>query len=142
MTHAIAIAAPVTGKFAATDYASLFGRLALAAIFVLSGFSKLADPAGTIGYIQSAGLPLPTFAFLVAVAVEIVAGLALVAGLATRAVAAVVAVFALATAFLFHGAIGDQGQFIHFFKNVAIAGGLLQLVAFGGGRIGLDARRG
>ena len=30
---------------------------------------------------------------------------------------------------------------LHFFKNVAMAGGLLQVVAFGGGRFSLDSRR-
>jgi putative oxidoreductase len=32
-------------------------------------------------------------------------------------------------------------MFIHFFKNVAMAGGLLQIVAFGAGRLSLDARQ-
>lgn len=45
------------------------------------------------------------------------------------------------TAFGFHFNLADQNQFIHFFKNVAIAGGLLQVVAFGGGALSLDARR-
>ena len=47
----------------------------------------------------------------------------------------------LATALAFHNQLGDQNQFIHFFKNVAMAGGLLQVVAFGAGRFSLDARR-
>ena len=50
--------------------------------------------------------------------------------------------FSLVTAAVFHNALGDQNQFIHFFKNIAMAGGLLHVVAFGGGRISLDARRG
>jgi len=45
----------------------------------------------------------------------------------------------LATAVLFHADIGDQNQFIHFFKNVALAGGLLQVAAFGSGRLSVDA---
>jgi uncharacterized membrane protein YphA (DoxX/SURF4 family) len=32
-------------------------------------------------------------------------------------------------------------QFIHFFKNVAIAGGLPHVMAFGRGRLSLDGRR-
>lgn len=38
----------------------------------------------------------------------------------------------------FHAAMGDQNQFIHFFKNVAIAGGLLQITAFGPGRFAIS----
>jgi putative oxidoreductase len=74
--------------------------------------------------------------------VELAGGLALLLGYRTRAIAAVLALFSLVTAAVFHNALGDQNQFIHFFKNIAMAGGLLHVVAFGGGRISLDARRG
>src|SRR6266571_1807152 len=37
-------------------------------------------------------------------------------------------------------AIGDQNQFIHLLKNFAIAGGLLQVAAFGAGTLSLDAQ--
>ncbi|HEY1181109.1 MAG TPA: DoxX family protein [Rhodocyclaceae bacterium] len=117
------------------------GRVLLATIFLLSGASKLAAPAGTIGYIAAAGLPFPEVAYAAAVFVEVVLASALILGYQTRIVAAAIAVFSLATAFGFHADFADQNQFIHFFKNVAIAGGLLQVVAFGGGALSLDARR-
>jgi putative oxidoreductase len=100
------------------------GRAMISAIFILSGLSKIAAPAMTIGYIQSVGLPLPTIAFALSAFVEIV----------------VLALFSLATAMIFHSALSDQNQFIHFFKNIAMAGGLLHVIAFGGGRISIDAR--
>lgn len=121
--------------------ASLIGRILLSAIFILSGFSKLAAPAMMIGYISSVGLPLPQLALVVAIVVEVGGGLALIAGYRARAVAAVLALFSVFTALAFHNALGDQNQFIHFFKNIAMAGGLLQVVAFGAGRFSLDARR-
>jgi len=120
---------------------ALAGRLGLAAIFLLSGFAKLTAPAATIGYIASVGLPLPTLALALAILVELVGGAMLVLGYRTRAVATVLAVFSVVTALGFHSDLADQNQFIHFFKNIAIAGGLLQVVAFGAGRISLDARR-
>jgi putative oxidoreductase len=125
-----------------SDILAFTGRVLIAAIFILSGASKLADPAGTIGYIASAGLPLPQLAFAGAAAVELLGGLALVVGYRTRLVALVLAIFSILAALSFHSALADQNQFIHFFKNIAMAGGLLQVVAFGGGRISLDARRG
>lgn len=128
-----------TGNIAAT--AATAGRVLLATIFLLSGVSKLAAPAGTIGYIAAAGLPFPEGAYAAAVFVEVVLASALIVGYQTRIVAAAIAVFSLATAFGFHADFADQNQFIHFFKNVAIAGGLLQVVAFGGGALSLDARR-
>ena len=50
------------------------------------------------------------------------------------------AIFSLATAFAFHANFGDQNQMIHFLKNFAIAGGLLQVVAFGAGSFSVDAK--
>lgn len=51
------------------------------------------------------------------------------------------AVFCLMTAVVFHMNLADQNQFIHFFKNIAMAGGLMQIAAFGGGPYSLDSRR-
>ena len=133
--------ATVPALNSATPYVATLGRLLLAAIFLLSGFGKLTAAAGTIGYIQSAGLPAPTLAYAIAVIVELGGGLLLVAGYQTRIVAGVMAVFTLATAFAFHSNFGDQNQMIHFLKNIAITGGLLQVVAFGAGALSLDARR-
>lgn len=124
-----------------TSTLPLVGRILIAAIFLLSGASKLAAPTATIGYIQSVGLPFPTLGFVIAVLVEIGGSIALIAGYRTRLVAAILALFAIATAFAFHSTLTDQNQFIHFFKNLAMAGGLLQVVAFGAGRFSLDARR-
>jgi len=121
--------------------ASLVGRVLLSAIYLLSGLSKLAAPAATIGYISSAGLPFAPLGLAIAVAVEVLGGAALIVGYRTRFVAAVLAIFAVATALAFHNHLADQDQFIHFFKNIAMAGGLLQVFAFGAGRFSLDARR-
>jgi putative oxidoreductase len=123
------------------DPVALIGRMLISAIFLLSGLSKLADPASTISYIQSAGLPLPSAGLAAAVVVELVGGLLLAVGYKTRWIAVVLAMFSLATALAFHAHFSDQNQFIHFFKNVAMAGGLLQVAAFGGGRLSIDGRR-
>lgn len=142
-----------TQVFSATNFASsnasgtlttvvpAIGRVLISTLFLLAGFSKIAAPAMTIGYIQSVGLPLPTVAFALAAFTEIVGGILLVLGYRTRIVAGVLFVFSLATAAFFHNHLADQNQFIHFFKNVAIAGGLLNVMAFGGGRLSLDGRR-
>ena len=119
----------------------LIGRILLAVIFILSGVSKLANPAGTQGYIAAMGLPLPLLAYIAAVVVEIGGGVMLLVGYRTRIAATALALFTLAAAVLFHHALGDQNQFIHFMKNLAITGGLLQVVAFGAGAFSLDNRR-
>jgi putative oxidoreductase len=123
-----------------THYLPAFGRLLLATIFLISGLGKLAAPAATIGYIGSTGAPFPVVGYAIAVAVEVGGGLLILLGYKARAVATVMAVFAVATAFMFHHAFGDQNQMIHFLKNIAIAGGFLQIAAFGAGSFSLDAR--
>jgi len=125
----------------AANIAAAAGRILISAIFILSGVSKVAAPAATIGYIDAVGLPFAPLALAVAVAIEVVGGIALIAGFKTRWVAAVLALFSVVTAIAFHANLADQNQFIHFFKNIAMAGGLLQVVAFGAGALSLDARR-
>ena len=117
------------------------GRILIAVVFLMSGLSKLAAPAATIGYIAAVGLPLPGLGFLIALAAEIGGGLLLLVGFQTRLIAALLAVFTVATAVLFHNNFADQNTMIHFLKNVMITGGLLQIVAIGATSLSLDTRR-
>jgi putative oxidoreductase len=123
-----------------TDTIALVGRVLIGVLFLIGGISKLAAPAATQGYIAAAGLPAPVAAYFVALAVELVGSVLLIAGFRVRKVAAGLAVFTLLTALSFHNHFADQNQMIHFLKNVAILGGLLQVVAFGPGRFSLDHR--
>ena len=130
-----------TTSSASTSVLPLIGRVLMAAIFLISAFGKLAAPTGTIGYIASVGLPAPTLAYAAALAAELGGGLLLVLGYRTRLVAAALAVFSVVSAVFFHSALADQNQMFHFLKNIAMAGGLLQFVAFGAGSLSLDERR-
>ena len=117
------------------------GRFLLAALFLISGLSKLGAAAATTGYIASAGLPLPGVVYAITLVVEIGGGLLLLIGFQAKPVAAVLALFSVAAAVLFHSNFADQNQAIHFVKNLAIAGGLLQVAVAGAGRLSLDGRR-
>ncbi len=126
---------------------NLAARLLIVALFLPAGIAKLSGFEGTVGYIASVGLPLPALGAALAVVVEIGASLALIAGFSTRIAAGVLAVFTLAASVFFHAywyAPVDQAYMAEllFFKNVAVVGGLLMLVAHGAGRWSLDARRG
>lgn len=116
------------------------GRVLLALIFLVSGFGKLADPAGTQGYIAAMGLPFPMVGYAAALIVELVGGTLLLLGLQVRVAALVLAAYSVATALLFHYAFADQNQMFHFLKNMAMAGGLLQVVALGAGAFSIDGR--
>jgi putative oxidoreductase len=124
----------------ATRYIPFVGRLLIGLPFAMSGASKLAAIGPTTDLIRAAGLPLPSAALTVSVLVELGGGLLLVAGFRARFIAAVLAVFSLVTALTFHHNFADQNQMIHFLKNVMMAGGLLQIVAFGAGVLSLDNR--
>ena len=108
-----------------TGYIQLLGRIMLALIFIMAGIGKISDPAGTMGYMQSVGLPgillWPT------IALEVLGGLAIAVGFKVRYVAFALAGFCVLSALLFHKNFADQMQMIMFMKNIAIAGGLLLL---------------
>jgi putative oxidoreductase len=124
----------------ATRYLPFLGRLLLGLPFAMSGFGKLAAYGKTTAMIAAAGLPVPPLAYAVAVIVELGGGLLLVAGYQVRAAALVLAVFSIAAASSFHNNFADQNQMIHFLKDVMMAGGLLQITAFGAGAFSLDNR--
>jgi putative oxidoreductase len=125
---------------------SLAARLLLAALFLPAGLSKLFGFTGTVGYIASEGLPLPTLGAVLAVALEVLGGLALIAGYQTRWAALLMALFTVVAGVFFHNfwaapAEAMQMQQIMFMKNLSIAGGLLALSVLGAGAWSLDARR-
>lgn len=122
-------------------YLPLIGRILIGLPFAMSGLGKLAAYGSTTATIGAVGLPFPPLAYVVAVAVELGGGLLLILGYRVRPVALALAVFCVATAVSFHSNFADQNQMIHFLKNVMIAGGLLQIAAFGAGAISLDQRR-
>ena len=125
---------------------ALVGRLLLALLFLPAGLSKISGFAGTVGYIASKGMPMPTAAAVIAIIIEVVAPLALIAGFGTRWAALVLAGFTVVATFVFHNfwaMPADQAmmQQLMFFKNIAVVGGLLILAAHGAGAWSVDAKR-
>ncbi len=125
----------------------LAGRLLVAYIFIVAGWGKITGFEGTVGYIESVGLPLPVMAAVVAIIVEVGGGLMLAVGYKARWAAAALALFTLVTAFVFHNYWAMppeqvQIQSIMFMKNLAIAGGLLYILVHGSGPLSLERRIG
>jgi len=119
---------------------SIASRLLMALIFIISGWEKLTAFTASEGYISSLGIPMAGLVTPLVILIELGGGLALLAGFKTRWVAGVLAVFAVATALVAHNNLADQGQSIHFMKNLAIAGGLLLFVKYGAGEASIDER--
>lgn len=117
---------------------NLVGRVGLAFIFVMAGYSKIGAYEGTAAYMDSMGVPgalLPLVILL-----ELGGGLAIMAGLFTKPIALVLAGFSVASAVIFHSNLADQVQSIMFMKNIGLAGGFLLLAANGPGAWSLDAK--
>ena len=126
--------------------AALLGRLLLCAIFFESGFGKLTGWERTRQVMEARGMPAAQLGLPVAVVAELAGGLALLLGLRVRVGAVVLLAFLVPATFYFHNfwtypAEQARGQMIHFFKNLAIMGGLLTVAAHGAGAWSLDARR-
>jgi putative oxidoreductase len=114
------------------SYMAALGRLLMAALFLVSGFIHVLHLASP----ETAEAPIklmlePRAAFYIATAIEILGGIFLAIGLGTRYVALVLAVFMLVMAF--GGSTISWDNFSHLLKNLAIAGGLIQVWSFGSG---------
>jgi len=116
---------------------ALISRVLMAAFFINEGVSQIGDVAGTMEYMRGFGV-WPQLLPLVVLA-ELGGGLLILFGFATRVAAIGLAVFTLLTALFFHRDFSDPDQYIHFEKNLTIAGGFLALAALGAGAWSLDA---
>lgn len=137
------------------DILLLVARVLLSFMFIMAGFGKLADPAGTAGMIAGAGMPAPTALAYLAGLYELVAGLAVLVGFQTRIVGWSIALFCVFTGFVFHGSAINVPSFppeangwlstlnqIMLMKNLTLAGAYILLATVGAGALSLDARRG
>ena len=122
-------------KAGAADWLGLLGRILMSAIFIVGGVSKATAPAATMAYMGKLNLPAVGFAYALTLVVELGGGVLFLVGYRARVVALVLAAWCVATAFAAHYHPGEQAQMIHFMKNLCMAGGFLQIVAFGAGRI-------
>jgi putative oxidoreductase len=124
---------------------AMTGRILLALMFVMSGFGKLGNIAGTAGYIASGGLPFPSLLAVIVGLLELFGGLALAVGFKARWAALALGVFTVLASVLFHQfwAVAPEQQMVQqlmFMKNLAIAGGMFIVAALGAGPLSLDNR--
>ena len=125
------------------DWAALVGRALFALTFIVTGWQKITDFSGTVGFLASAGLPFPSLLTAASIVLEFGGGLAILLGWKTRWAALGLVVFVLVVTPIFHAfwsAPPAQAmmQQVYFLKNVAILGGAVLLLAFGPGRYSID----
>ena len=108
------------------EWAPAAGRTLLVLILLISGFNKIGGFEGTAGYMASKGIPLASVALVIIV------------GYKARLAAAVILLWLIPVTFIFHAfwAVPQeqmQTQFIMFFKNIAMMGGMLLIMGMGSG---------
>ena len=117
-------------------FSPLIARIFIGGFFLMAGLGKIADVAGTAGYMQSVGLP--GFLAWPAIIFEIALGAMVLVGFKIRLAALAGAAFCIVTAVLFHNDFADQMQMIMFLKNFSIAGAFLMFFAHGAGAVALE----
>jgi putative oxidoreductase len=115
-------------------YLNPLSRALLAAVFLVSGFGKLAGFHQMTAMGASAGLLFPSVSIALAAVVELVGALALLLGWQVRWASLALFVYLIPTTLLFHAAnLGNpaqaQMQMVEVLKNLAIMGGLLKFYA-------------
>lgn len=127
-------------------YLLALGRLLLSGLFIWAGYGKLKAPSGVIQYFAKVGVPLPGLMVWVAILIEFVGGIALLVGFRTRWVAWLLAIWCVVTGLAVHLVAGvgsadamvAYDNMIHFYKNLAMAGGLSFVFVYGAGQLSID----
>ena len=114
----------------------LIGRILISALFLINGMFKISNYEGTIGWMESFGMP--GMFIIPAIILEIAGPVLIVIGYKTKFAAGLLSLFCITTAFIFHNDFTDQMQFTSFLKNIALAGGFLILFVNGARGISLD----
>ena len=125
------------------DLLILIGRIAIGQLYVVSGFGKITALSVFAAGLTKDGVPAPDVMAVIGASVEFFGGLALVFGLKTRWVGALLVLFTIFATLLRHRYWEFEppargGQYGNFYKNITIIGGLLFVVAAGGGRFSID----
>jgi putative oxidoreductase len=119
--------------------AELAGRAMLGLLFVIEAFSKLSAYDLAARYMTAYGMPVQLLP--AAIALELGAGIMVMVGWHTRIAALALSAFCVVVAVIFHTRFSDLNQFIHFKKDIALAGAFLVVWARGAGAYSLDAFR-
>ena len=107
----------------------LLGRILISVIFLLNGVFKISNYDGTVGWIESFGMP--GILIIPAIILEVIGPILIIVGYKAKIAAGFLSLFCILTAIIFHNDFSDQMQFTSFLKNIALAGGFLFIVVNG-----------
>ena len=115
------------------NYLSLLSRIFLSALFLWSGTNKILNPISTQENMSAHGMPLTLFFLVGAIALEIFGGLSVLLGIKIRWGAAMLIIFLIPATLIFHTDFSTEIEQAMFLKNLALLGGLMMLIQYGGG---------
>ena len=116
----------------------LLARILISGLFLLNGMFKISDYDGTIGWMESFGLP--GILIIPAILLEMIGPILIIFGYQAKIAAGLLSLFCIATAVIFHNNFSDQMQLISFLKNIALAGGFLFIFINGTKDFSLDKK--
>ncbi|MEM9740345.1 MAG: DoxX family protein [Pseudomonadota bacterium] len=113
-------------------FSTIMGRVLLGLYFLVPGLMKVADPAGTIAYMESHAIGFAAPLMWISAVANIGGGLLLITGRFVRFVAFGFVVYVLAVNVLLHDFWTMEGEAVaretqNFIKNLGILAGLLVL---------------
>jgi putative oxidoreductase len=144
-TNSVAISHGVEARSISQGAVVVLGRFLFALIFLMAGANHFSKQ--TIGYAESAGVPLASIAVPLAGVLAIAGGLSILLGYRAKLGAWLIVLFLVPVTVMMHKfwTVTDpmmaQIQMILFMKNVSMLGGALLISQFGAGPLSLDARR-
>jgi putative oxidoreductase len=128
------------------DGLQLVGRILVSILFLVAGFGKISNYAGTGAYMAASGLPLVGLLEPLTILTEFGGAILVILGLYTRWVGLLWFLFLIPVTLVFHTSPNAmhtaQDQMINLMKNMSIMGAALYLMANGAGRFSIDQRRG
>jgi len=115
----------------------LASRILLSGIFLFSGTSKIFAFSQTQAYMAGKGMHMTGLFLVLSILIELCGGLSVLLGVFPRLGALALLLFLIPTTIVFHRDFSAAGQAVQFAKNLAILGGLLAVLAAGGGEFSL-----
>ena len=119
---------------------TLLSRVLLSLPFLYSGIDKCWRWNAAQREVAASGLPGPTLLHVVTIVVQLCGGLSVLLGIEARLGALLLALFLVPVTVMYHPFWKHSGtDFVaeadHFLSNLAIVGGLLVILAVGGGHL-------
>lgn len=127
-----------------SSFVMLIGRFLMGSLFLFTAYGKVMHYDATATYMSSIGLPVVPLLLGLAIVVEFIGGLSLIFGYKIRVLSIILVLFLIPVTLVMHDfwmdtdPVQKQENMYHFFKNLAIMGGLLYMTATGAGYLGCD----